>query len=98
MWRKENSTLFDCFTPSFNPADSDKYENYELENKFYGDQINQRVIMFISEEIDEEYEEDCSLCIAQFQDAKNSFQMEMAFIFNKNEEVFTKWSYSPNQK
>ena len=30
--RKENSTLFYCFTPFFNPADFDKYENYELEN------------------------------------------------------------------
>ena len=64
LWRKENSTLFYCFTPSFNPADFDKYENYELENKFYEDQINQRV-MFVSEKIDEEYEEDRFLSVAQ---------------------------------
>ena len=71
---------------SFNPADFDKYENYELEKKFYEDQINQRV-MYVSEEIDKEYEEDRSLRIAQLQDAENSFQMEMPFIFDKNEEV-----------
>ena len=43
--------------------------------------------MFVSEKIDEEYEEDRSLRIAQLQDAKNSFQSEMSFIFDKNEEV-----------
>ena len=86
LWRKENSTLFYCFTPFFNPADFDKYKNYELEKKFYEDQINQRV-MFVSEEIDEEYEEDRSLRIVQLQDAENSFQKEMSFIFDKNEEV-----------
>ena len=69
MWRKENSTIF-CFTPSFNPADFHKYENYELENKFYEDQINQRV-MFVSKEIDEEYEQKRSSRIAQLQDAEN---------------------------
>ena len=86
MWRKENSTLFYCFTPSFNPADFHKYENYELKNKFYEDQINQRV-MFVSKEIDEEYEEKRSSRIAQLQVAENSFQMEMSFIFDKNEEI-----------
>ena len=86
LWIKENSTLFYCFTPSFNHADFDKYENYELEKKFYEDQINQKV-MFVSEEIDEECEEDRSLHIAQIQDAENSFQMKMSFIFDKNEEV-----------
>ena len=70
----------------FNPADFDKYENFELGKKFYEDQINQRV-MFVSEEIDKEYEEDRSLRIAQLQDAENSFQMEMSFMFDKNEEV-----------
>ena len=70
----------------FNPADFDKYENFELGKKFYEDQINQRV-MFVSEEIDKEYEKDRSLRIAQLQDAENSFQMEMSFIFDKNEEV-----------
>ena len=43
--------------------------------------------MFVSEEIDEEDEEDLSLCIAQLQDAENFFQMEMSFIFDKNQEV-----------
>ena len=43
--------------------------------------------MFVSEEIDEEYEEDRSLRIVQLQDAENSFQKEMSFIFDKNEEV-----------
>ena len=43
--------------------------------------------MFVSEEIDKEYEEDRSLRIAQLQDAENSFQMEMSFMFDKNEEV-----------
>ena len=85
LWRKENSTLFYCFTPSFNPADFDKYGYYELEKKFYEYQSNQRV-MFVSEEIDEEYEEDRFLRIAQLQDTENSFQMEMPFIFDKNEE------------
>ena len=42
LQRKENSTLFYCFTLSFNPLDFDKYENYELEKKFYEDQINKR--------------------------------------------------------
>ena len=70
----------------FNPVDFDKYENFELGKKFYEDQINQRV-MFVSEEIDKEYEEDRSLRIAQLQDAENSFQMEMSFMFDKNEEV-----------
>ena len=72
--------------PSFNPAAFDKYENSELENKFFEDQINQRV-MLVSEEIVEEYEEDSSLRIAQLQDVENSFQMEISFIFDKNEEV-----------
>ena len=71
---------------SFNPADFDKYENSELENKFFEDQINQRV-MLVSEEIVKEYEKDSSLCIAQLQDVENSFQMEISFIFDKNEEV-----------
>ena len=43
--------------------------------------------MFVSEEIDKEYEKDRSLRIAQLQDAENSFQMEMSFIFDKNKEV-----------
>ena len=43
--------------------------------------------MFVSEDIDKEYEENCSLRIAQLQDAENSFQMAMPFIFDKNEEV-----------
>ena len=34
LWIKENSTLFYCFTPSFNSADFVKYGNYELEKKF----------------------------------------------------------------
>ena len=88
LLRKENSTLFYCFTPSFNPADFDKYKNYELEKKFYEGHINQRVL-FVSEEIDEEYEEDRSLRIVQLQNAENSFQMEMPFIFDKNEEVIS---------
>ena len=54
LWRKKNSTLFYCFTPSFDPVDFDKYVNYELEKKFYEDQINQRV-MFFPKEIYEEY-------------------------------------------
>ena len=47
MCRKENSTLFYCFTPPFNSEDFDEYENYELAKKFHEDQINQRV-MFVS--------------------------------------------------
>ena len=43
--------------------------------------------MFVSEEINKEYEEDRSLRIAQLQDSENSFQIEMLFIFDKNEEV-----------
>lgn len=86
MWRKENSTLFYCFKPSFNPDDFDKNEDFELKKTFYEDQINQRV-MFVAEEIDEEYEEDRSLHIARPQDAENSFQIEMYFIFDKNKEV-----------
>ena len=86
MWRKAKSILFYCFTPSFNPADFDKNENYELEKEFYENWINQRV-MFVPEEIDEENEEDGSLRIAQLQDVENSFQMEMSFIFDKNEAV-----------
>ena len=45
--------------------------------------------MFVSEEIDEKYEEDCSLRITQLQDAKYSLQMEMSFIFDKKEEVIS---------
>ena len=86
LWRKAKSILFYCFTPSFNPADFDKNENYELEKEFYENWINQRV-MFVPEEIDEENEEDGSLRIAQLQDVENSFQMEMSFIFDKNEAV-----------
>ena len=56
LWRKENSTLFYCFKPSFNLADFEKHEDFELEKTFYEDQINQRV-MFVAEEIDEEYKE-----------------------------------------
>ena len=83
---KGKLNIFYYFAPSFNPADFNKYESCELENKFYEDQINQR-LMFVSEEIDEECEEDRSLCIARLQDAESSFQMEMSFIFDKNEEV-----------
>ena len=54
LWRKKNSTLFYCFTTSFDPVDFEKYVNYELEKKFYEDQINQRV-MFFPKEIYEEY-------------------------------------------
>ena len=73
MWRKENSTLFYCFKPSFNLDDFDKNEDFELKKTFYEDQINQRV-MFVAEEIDEEYEEDRSLGIARLQDAENSLK------------------------
>ena len=73
----------------FNPASFDKYENYELEKEF-SNQINQRV-MFVSKEINGEYKEDRSFPIAQLEDDKNFFQMEMSFIFYKNEEV------NPNQ-
>lgn len=62
------------------PADFDKYENFELEKKFHEDQIDQRA-MFVSEEIDKEYEENRSLRIAQIQDTENIFQMEIPFIF-----------------
>ena len=84
MWRNENSTLFYCFAHLFNPADFDKYENFELEKKFHEDQIDQRA-MFVSEEIDKEYEENRSLRIAQLQDMENILQMEIPFIFDKNE-------------
>ena len=80
LWRNENSTLFYCFAHLFNPADFDKYENFELEKKFHEDQIDQRA-MFVSEEIDKEYEENRSLRIAQIQDTENIFQMEIPFIF-----------------
>ena len=73
----------------FNSASFDKYENYELEKEF-SNQINQRV-MFVSKEINGEYKEDRSFPIAQLEDDKNFFQMEMSFIFYKNEEV------NPNQ-
>lgn len=86
MWKKEYSTLFYCFSPSFNHADFEKYGNYELQNKFYEDQINQRE-MFVLEEYDEEFEQDCSLRITQLQDIENPFQIEITFIFDKNERV-----------
>lgn len=75
-----------CFTPSFNHADFEKYGNYELQNKFYEDQINQRE-MFVLEEYDEEFEQDCSLRITQLQDIENPLQIEITFIFDKNERV-----------
>ena len=82
MWRKENSTLFYCFKPSFNPDDFDKNEDFELKKTFYEDQINQRV-MFVAEEIDEEYEEDRSLGIARLQDAENSLKYLSYLIKNE---------------
>lgn len=75
-----------CFTPSFNHADFEKYGNYELQTKFYEDQINQRE-MFVLEEYDEEFEQDCSLRITQLQDIENPLQIEITFIFDKNERV-----------
>ena len=69
---KGKFNIFYCFTPPFDSEDFDEYENYEIGKKFYEDQINQRV-MFTSEKIDKEYEEDRSLRIAQLQDAENSF-------------------------
>lgn len=86
MWKKEYSTLFFCSTPSFNHAGFEKYGNYELQNKFYEDQINQRE-MFVLEEYDEEFEQDCSLRITQLQDIENPLQIEITFIFDKNERV-----------
>ena len=56
-----------------------------MDQKKNEDQINQRV-KFVSEEIDEEYEEDRSLQIVQHQDAENFLQMKMSFIFDKSDE------------
>ena len=79
LWRLENSSLFSCFALTFNPLDDfDKYENVEFEKKFYLDQIDQRV-MFISEEIDTEYEEVRSLYIAE------QIQMELSHMFDDND-------------
>ena len=85
MWRKENSTLFYCFKPSFNPDDFDKNEDFELKKTFYEDQINQRVV-FVAEETDEEYAEDRSLGIAQLQDAENSLIFDKNEVVNSNED------------
>ena len=85
MWRKENSTLFYCFKPSFNLADFEKHEDFELEKTFYEDQINQRVV-FVAEETDEEYAEDRSLGIAQLQDAENSLIFDKNEVVNSNED------------
>lgn len=43
--------------------------------------------MFVLEEYDEEFEQDCSLRITQLQDIENPLQIEITFIFDKNERV-----------
>ena len=79
-WRVSNSILFECLAPKVNVNDFD-----EIERNFYLDQKYLRN-MFLSEEIDLEYERDGERKMNQFTEAIKSVEAELEYIFAEDEE------------
>ena len=55
FWRLQNSELFICFSRKVNGEKLEQLENFNVEKEFYVDQNGPR-LMYLDEEIDEEYE------------------------------------------
>ena len=80
-WRENNSLLLDCFAPGVSPESFD-----ENEKIFYEDQLTSRV-MFISEEIDREYEAARQLKINAANKQICSEKSEIEYIYSSDQEV-----------
>ena len=79
-WLLANSELFDCLAPNVNANEFDA-----IESKFYLDQKDLR-IMFLSEEIDLDYERDRERRMNQITEANNCVEAEWKFVFDQDEE------------
>ena len=79
-WRLKNTNLFECLAPNVNADEFD-----EIEKKNYHDQQNTR-IMFLSEEIDFEYECDRERKIKEITESNKCVEAEMEYIFADDEE------------
>ena len=71
---------FYCFAKNINADYLTKLEQFEVEQKFYADQVGSR-IMYLDEEIDEEYEALRSARLKQEAEAKETFRSEMEHIY-----------------
>ena len=76
-------SLFYCFTPTFKLETFDETEMFENEKLFYHDQLGPR-IMYISEEVDNEYEAARAEKIAKFLEARESYEAEISYIFGED--------------
>ena len=79
-WRLANANLFDCLAPK---ANVNEFE--AIERNFYHDQKDLR-IMFLSEEIDLEYERDRERRIKNMTEASKRVEAELEFIYNEDED------------
>ena len=79
-WRLANSELFECLTPKANINTFD-----EIERKFYHDQKDLRK-MFLSEEIDLDYEHDRERRIKQITEVNKCVEAEFNFVFAEDED------------
>ena len=79
-YRLQNSFLRDCFSKNINADYLTKLEHFEVEQKLYADQVGSR-IMYLDEEIDEEYEALRSARLKQEAEAEEAFHSEMEHIY-----------------
>ena len=82
-YRLQNTLIFECWEKNINADYLATLEHFEVEQKFYADQVGPR-IMYLDEEIDEEYEALRSARLQQEAEARKAFQSEMQHIYGED--------------
>ena len=83
-YRLQNSVLFECFAKNVNADYLANLENFQVEQDFYDDQVGPR-LMYLDEEIDEEYEAIRTARLLQESKKNESLQAEMRHIFEDDD-------------